>query len=256
VIQMDEHIAFSELLARIPRGKRTDRVHTLTALWKIQTDRSSSAPTSEIAALLKRHLRGKSPRNVSDVLAKLTPHAERVLEGANLRWRITDSGLRYLGDLIGLTLGGRIQCVLDLSRLHSRIYLAAKDLFIDQHYSEAVGRAAKELNKLVRERTRRDRDDGVTMMHQVFSETENNFDRLVITALDEEWKRDLQRGLRFMMVGCQSGIANVDKHGNLLFASELEALECLAMISHLARQVDRTATVKPIGAAESALGAA
>lgn len=251
---MDEHITFSEFLARVPREKRADRVHALAGLWKSQHDRQSSASTGEITALLKRHLRSKTPRNVSDVLAKSTPHAERVMDAGSLRWRTTDSGLKYLGDLAGMVLGGRIACALSLSQLHGRIHAAANDLFLGRHYSEAVGRAAKELNKLVRERTGRDRDEGVPMMHQVFSETEGNVERLVIAPLKEEWERDLQRGLRFIMVGCQSGIANVDKHGTLLLTSELEALECLAMISYLARQVDRASVAKPRRVQEAALG--
>lgn len=254
---MHETLTFSELVARVPHEVRTDRVYVLAALWKLQADRSSSVPTKDIAVFLKQHLRSKSPCNVSDTLAKLSPLAERVPQvGAKLQWRITDSGLRRLGEITGLALGERSRCTLDLSCLHPRVSAAAKELFLDGHYSEAVGRAAKELNRLVRERTERTRDDGVPMMHQVFSEIENNAHRLIIRSLKEEWERDLQCGLRFMMAGCQSGIANVDKHGDLLFESELEALECLAVVSHLARQVDRAICVKPTGTQEPALSKA
>jgi uncharacterized protein (TIGR02391 family) len=243
---MHEGLTFPELLARITRRKRSDSVCALAALWKLQPDRSSSCGTSEVAAFLSQQLRSKAPRNVSDVLAKLPPFAERMPKhDGKLRWRITDSGLRRLSELAGLSLSEPAPCALNLSSLHPRIVLAAKELYLDGHYSEAVGRAAKELNRLVRERTGRTRDDGVSMMHQVFSETENNTDRLIISALVEDWQRDLQAGFRFMMVGCQSGIANVDKHGELLFESELEALECLAVVSHLARRVDRALCLKP-----------
>jgi len=196
-------LTFSEILALVPHERRTDRVYVLVALWKLQTDSSSGIPTKGVSAFLKQHLRSKSPRNVSDVLAKLSPLTERVPQDGNkLRWRVTESGLRYLCELTGLVLGERSQCTLDLSGLHPRIYSAAKELFLNRHYSEAVGRAAKELNRLVRERTGRTRDDGVAMMHQIFSETENNADRLLVRPLKEEWERDLQCGLRFMMAGC------------------------------------------------------
>ena len=81
------------------------------------------------------------------------------------------------------------------------------------------------------------------MMHQVFSENENSCRRLVVGPLREDWERDRQVGLRFMMVGCQTGIANVDKHGSLTFETDMDALECLAMLSHLARQVERATCV-------------
>ncbi len=48
----------------------------------------------------------------------------------------------------------------------------------------------------------------------------------------------------------------MDKHGDLLFESELEALECLTLVSHLARQVDRALCIKPAGVQESALSKA
>lgn len=251
---MHEGLTFSEVIARIPREKRSDGMHALAALWRLQADRSSRIPTRDIAVFLRQHLRSKAPSNVSDVLAKLSPFVERLLQdGDKLRWRITDSGLQRLSDVAGLSLGKRGQCTLNLSRLHPRINAVVKELFLNGHYSEAVGRAAKELNRLVRERTGRTRDDGVQMMHQVFSETENHSPRLVVRPLTEDWERDQQSGLRFMMVGCQSGITNVDKHGDLLFESELEALECLALVSHLARQVDRALCLKPTEAQQTAV---
>jgi uncharacterized protein (TIGR02391 family) len=251
---MYETLTFSEALAYVPRESRTDRTYVLAALWRLQADSSSSVSTKDIAALLRQHFRSKSPRNVSDVLAKLSPLVERVpQDDERLRWHITESGLRRLRDLTGLAFGERSQCALNLSSLHPRVYAVVKDLFRDGHHSEAVGRAAKELNRLVRERTGRTRDDGVPMMHQVFSDTENNAARLIVRPLTEDWERDLQCGLRFMMAGCQSGIANVDKHGNLLFGSELEALECLTLVSYLARQVDRALCVGPTALQDTAL---
>jgi uncharacterized protein (TIGR02391 family) len=239
--------SFFELVNRIPSPRRTDAVHVLLAIWRLQREcKTTTVPTGAIANFLKQQLRGRAPCNVSDALAKLPPYVERVGNpGKQYQWQITESGLRRLGDLSGLSFAKQQNCVVDLSTLHPRVTNAARELFLNGHYAEAAGRAAKELNRMVRERTNRSRDDGVAMMHQVFSETEANYHRLVVSALKEDWERDLQCGLRFMMAGCQSGIANVDKHGSLAFGSETEALECLTLISYLARQVDRAEHLAP-----------
>jgi uncharacterized protein (TIGR02391 family) len=243
---MDSDVTFFEIIAQIPRRHRSDSAHALAALWKLRESGTPCPATRDVAAFLRQHLGRKSPTNVSDVLSKLPPFAERVREqDSGLRWRITGSGLRRLQNLSGLVLEKSRSCAISLTALHPRILAAAQDLFLNKHYPEAIGRAAKELNRMVRDRAGRVRDDGVAMMHQIFSDTEGNADRLVVGSLDEDWQRDRQYGLKFMMAGCQAGIANVDKHGELLVQSELEALECLAVVSHLARQVDRTIRISP-----------
>jgi len=246
---MHDELTFAEVIARIPRGKRTDGVVTLVAMHILRQSRASAVATREIAAFLKHHLRSKAPRNTSDTLLKLIPLVDRTRsDDGSLTWHLTQSGTQRISELAQIpSLGTARQYKLDASVFHPRIFEAVKDLLRDGHFSEAVGRAAKELNRLVREKTGRLKDEGAPMMHQVFSETGNAYRRLVVRPIREEWERDLQAGLRFMMVGCQVGIANVDKHGNLLVDSEIEALECLALVSHLARRVDRAFLVEPIG---------
>jgi len=246
---MDDDLTFAEIIARVPREKRTDGVAVLVAVRVLQQEQGSTLATSDIAGFLKHHMRGKAPRNTSDTLSKLVPLVERIqASNGSLRWRLTQSGLRRLGELAQISVleTGRV-CTLSVPLLHPRIVDAVKDLLQGGHFSEAVGRAAKELNRLIRDKTGRSKDEGVQMMHQVFSETENAHRRLIVRPIKEEWERDLQAGLRFMMAGCQAGIANVDKHGDLLFDSETEALECLALISHLARRVDRATLLEPLG---------
>src|SRR5712691_4843705 len=165
---MSDGKTFLEIVALVPHAQRTAGIHVLTALWKLRIDGATNA-TGQITAFLRQHLRRKAPRNVSNVLARLSPLVERVQQdGERFRWRITESGLSHLCEVTGIDLRGHDRCTLDLSRLHPRVYSASKELFRNGHYSEAVGRAAKELNRLVRERTERNRDDGVSMMHEVF----------------------------------------------------------------------------------------
>jgi uncharacterized protein (TIGR02391 family) len=244
---MSSELTFAELFSRIPREKRTDGSAVLVALQLLQRSPKSGLSTREIAAFLRLHMRSKAPRNTSDALSKLVPLVERIQDGTeSLTWGLTQSGLRKIHELVRLPPEGASRSFrIDAEQFHPRIWAAAKDLLGDRHFAAAVGRAAKELNRLVRDRTVRPRDDGVPMMHQVFSEAENGQRRLLVRQIREDWERDLQVGLRFMMAGCQAGIANVDKHGDLFFDSKVEALECIAFISHLARQVERAVLQEP-----------
>jgi hypothetical protein len=77
------------------------------------------------------------------------------------------------------------------------------------------------------------------MMNQVFNLNPNGEARLHLTDLADETKCDKQEGVRFLMAGVQAAIANVDKHAQLGIDRPAHATESLAMISCLARVVDR-----------------
>ena len=98
---------------------------------------------------------------------------------------------------------------------------------------------------LIRRKTGRARDDGVTMMHQVFSVTPNGNVRLLLNDMSQEWHRDEQEGVRFMLAGVQAAIANVDKHGDLGVDAPVRAMELLSAISFLAHVVDRSRRADP-----------
>jgi uncharacterized protein (TIGR02391 family) len=134
---------------------------------------------------------------------------------------------------------------LALGDMHPTVQRAAADLLRDGHYPEAVGRAAKALNQMVRQKTGRERDDGVGMMNTVFNVNPTGAARLHLTDLADQSKRDEQDGLRSLMAGVQAAVANVDKHAELGIDGPAHAMELLAMISFLARMVDRCQRVEP-----------
>lgn len=93
-------VSVAELLAEVPRKARTDRIKVLAALYVLDaTSRESAVPGAEIKALLKLHLRGAAPENVHDALRRASPDVEAVSDGESaLRWRLTKSGLKRLGE--------------------------------------------------------------------------------------------------------------------------------------------------------------
>lgn len=89
---------FSELLAKIPKNKRTDRLSVLLVLLvRSAVDAKSAISSKDVGDELRSRLRGKAPQNVSDTLSKASPDVERVQEpGQSSRWYLTKSGIARL----------------------------------------------------------------------------------------------------------------------------------------------------------------
>jgi uncharacterized protein (TIGR02391 family) len=203
-------------------------------------DAASAVPASKVIALLKVKLRGKPPVNTADALRKASPSAEpHSGTDGGLTWSATPYGVRYLQNVTGLALESPTAAThYAVADLHPDVRAVAEPLLAGNHYAEAVGRAVKELNFAVRKRTARTADEGVRMMMQVFAPDANSHPRLLLGPISHEWEKDRQEGFRFMMAGVQQGIANVDKHGRLAISNRQAALEMLAMVSFLMRQVE------------------
>ncbi|HEX8700647.1 MAG TPA: nucleotide-binding protein [Myxococcaceae bacterium] len=72
----------------------------LAALYVLgATARENAVLASEIKALLKLHLRSAAPDNVHEVLRRAATDVEAVSDGESaLKWRLTKSGLKRLGE--------------------------------------------------------------------------------------------------------------------------------------------------------------
>ncbi len=242
---LGDGLSFSDLWAVVPKKLRKDRAKVVVSLAVVGALTPEVAiTTAELRKRLQLHLRAEVPRNVTDVLRKAAPHVEATVdENESLRWWLTKPGLEMLKGLTGvsITVATRSDSIgKSLDDLHPIIQDAAKQLFYNEHYAEAVGAAMKCLNMLVRRRTDRPADTGVGMMQQVFAVDRNGSIRLALDPppLRQEWQRDRQDGFRFLMAGAQQHIANVHKHGHLSIAHMTEALEILCMLSFLTRQVE------------------
>ncbi len=233
--------SFTEIWAAIPTARRSNTAKVLAALFVLNaTDACKAVPASKVATLLKLQLRGKAPTNTADALRKAAPETEpHGASTSGLQWSLTPHGIQTLERVTGFALRSSAASIsYTISDLHPFVRMVAEPLLQGQHFAEAVGRAAKELNFNVRQRTARSADEGVRMMMQVFAPAPNSHARLLVGPINHEWEKDRQEGFRFLMAGVQQGVANVDKHGRLVVPSREAAMEMLAMVSFLMRQVD------------------
>ena len=96
---------FTELLARVPAAKRSDRIYRQACPTRKLGTRSRLCcyPTSAVEKELRLRLRGAVPTNVSDVLRKSEPDVDRGPSTTrSSRWYLTASGLRNLAVLLGM----------------------------------------------------------------------------------------------------------------------------------------------------------
>jgi uncharacterized protein (TIGR02391 family) len=123
---------------------------------------------------------------------------------------------------------------LRLENLHPQVVVAASDLFVDGHYSQAVFEACKALEVRVREQSELDLS-GRPLMTQAFS---GDPPPISLTQGSDQSARDEQEGLRFIFMGVTQGIRNPKGHGMVEQDDPQRALEYLGVISVLFRRLD------------------
>ena len=97
--------SYHELLTAIPKADRTERTAVALALWILGAIApGEGVPVAQVRELLREQLRGKAPKNPNDVLARAIPYIESKKLGSSLFWRLTQSGLDWLGGLTGKNL--------------------------------------------------------------------------------------------------------------------------------------------------------
>lgn len=120
--------------------------------------------------------------------------------------------------------------------LHPRIASVSAELFRDGHYRNAVLDASVALVNFVKEKSRRHDLDGADLMRKVFSK---NSPILAFNNLKEQTELDEQEGLMHLFEGAVLALRNPRAHG-LSPDSPEEALELIALLSLLAKQVEKT----------------
>jgi nucleoside phosphorylase len=94
-------IGFSKILSAVKPRERTDQYVILAAMHSLNAE-TDSVTVAQINGVLKLHLRGKAPRNVSAGLRKYAAYVEPAEPGPPMRWRLKSEGtarLRMLSDL-------------------------------------------------------------------------------------------------------------------------------------------------------------
>jgi uncharacterized protein (TIGR02391 family) len=119
--------------------------------------------------------------------------------------------------------------------LHARIRDAARELFKDGHYRQAVLDASLAFVNMVKERSRVHDRDGNALMSMVFS---RNNPILAVNDLADQSDQDEQEGFMHLAMGVCLALRNPRAHD--LDPDEPEhALDCLVLLSMLAKRVQK-----------------
>lgn len=121
-----------------------------------------------------------------------------------------------------------------LHALHPLVREAARDLFRDGHYSQAIFEVFKTLELRVRQQSGLDAS-GRDLMARAFA---GDSPPIVLTQREGMSGRDEQEGLRLIFMGAIQGIRNPRGHDTVLDGDPERTLECLALASLLLHQLD------------------
>lgn len=135
---------------------------------------------------------------------------------------------------------------LDAAQLHPWVWDAAKALWSNGHFREAVGVAAIQINAATQDKIGRLDISEIDLFNQAFSIDPPELGKSRLRLMDDDGSRtfgSLHRGVRAFAEGCYAAIRNPISHtpGQM---SQTEALEQLAALSVLARWVDEAKVVR------------
>jgi uncharacterized protein (TIGR02391 family) len=114
------------------------------------------------------------------------------------------------------------------------LYKAVAKLFYDGHHAQAVEKAFKFLNNLVKKNSGIDSADGSGLMKSVFS-AQNPV--LCLNALSSKSEKDEQLGYMEIFSGVMTGIRNPRAHEHEWEDTEERAIELLCLANHLVQKV-------------------
>lgn len=96
-------LSFSTILSAVRPRERTDQYAILSALYCLKAH-INSVTAKQVNELLRLHLGGKTPGNVSARLRDYRAFVEPAEKGPPLRWLLTSKGLEQLRSVSGLVL--------------------------------------------------------------------------------------------------------------------------------------------------------
>ena len=126
-------------------------------------------------------------------------------------------------------------------RFHSIISQHCLNLYEQRNYFHAVFEAAKIYNKLVKDKSKSEKD-GFSLMTEVWGYN----GVLKVTKCETETERNFQDGLMFLSAGLMRAIRNPTAHEPALHwpISKEDCLDLLSFISYLLRQLDKAVYYK------------
>ena len=122
-------------------------------------------------------------------------------------------------------------------KLHKSVAFAAKKLFKDGHYSQAIFEACKLLNKKVQEKSGLE-EDGKKLMLKAFSV---NNPLLKLNENSTQSDKDEQEGFMHLFAGVIQGVRNPKGHELMNLEDPYRTLDYLSFISLLFYRLDESA---------------
>lgn len=123
----------------------------------------------------------------------------------------------------------------DLLKFHPRIVKASKSQFRSGHYTDAIFRAFRCIEVLVKEKSGLRNEFGPALMHKVFNE---NRPIIKLNKLEEDFEIDEQAGFRFIYAGAMAGIRNPKAHAEIEQKDPYRTLEYISLASLLAKRLE------------------
>ena len=123
----------------------------------------------------------------------------------------------------------------DLLRFHPRIVEASRSQFKSGHYSDAIFRAFRCIEILVKEKSGVRNEIGPNLMHRVFNEKSPI---IKLNSLEQDFEIDEQSGFRFLYAGAMVGIRNPKAHAEIEQKDPYRTLEYLSLASLLAKRLE------------------
>jgi uncharacterized protein (TIGR02391 family) len=123
----------------------------------------------------------------------------------------------------------------DMLKFHPRIVKASRSQFKSRHYSDAIFRAFRCIEILVKEKSGVRNEIGPNLMHKVFNEKSPI---IKLNRLEQDFEIDEQVGFRFLYAGAMAGIRNPKAHAEIEQKDPYRTLEYLSLASLLARRLE------------------
>ena len=129
-------------------------------------------------------------------------------------------------------------------KLHEDIKRVSSKLFLDSHYDQAVFVAFREVNILVKKKSKQHKD-GKSLMTLAFS---RNQPILKVNNLATDSEKDEQEGFMHIFAGAMQGVRNPRGHSDEIDENPWDAIELLCLASLLVKKLERSKlsnTIKP-----------
>lgn len=202
----------------------------ITEIWRRGFFEGEPKSGAEIAKRIKSDY-GVTTANITAVLNNCKEFLRREGKGWTQRMRY-DGAERAIGKKIDY---------FTLLNIHPRVKKASQKLFLDGHYPMAIFEGFKQVEIMVKEKTKIRDKYGVPLMQEVFS-ANNPILRLNGNTTDSD--EDEQKGFMMLFSGAILGVRDPRGHSDMIQNDPIITLQYLCFASILCRMIDKSTKVR------------